>query len=125
MISHDLLGVDFWKERWHRGLTDCRNDDIQYLLTTALDDPYVGRGTQYRDKFFAFLEVYARNLGEKSLPLLNELIVGANEEREKTLLMSLYADAANVGSVDGTNPDVAAKAVADITALGPELPQGN
>ena len=122
VISHDLLGPDFWKERWHRGLTDCRNDDIQYLLTTALDDPYVGRGTQYRDKFFAFLEVYARNLGEKSLPLLKELIEGTTEEREKTLLISLYADAANVGSVEGTNPDVAAKAVAELTAMGPELP---
>jgi hypothetical protein len=121
VISHELLGTNFWKERWHRGLTECRNEDIQHLLITALDDDYVGRNARGRDKFFAFLEVYARNLGEASLPLLNELIAETKDVREQSLLLSIFADAANVGGVKGVNPDVAAKAVSQITAMGPEL----
>ena len=121
VVSHDLLGTTFWKERWHRGLTDCRNDDIQHLLTSALDDEYVGRNARARDKFFAFLEVYARNLGEAALPLLHELVTETKEVREQSLLLSIYADAANVGGVDGVNPDVAAKAVSQIMAMGPDL----
>jgi hypothetical protein len=121
VVSHDLLGSDFWKERWHRGLTDCRNEDIQNLLTAALDDEHVGRNARARDKFFAFLEVYARNLGEASLPLLNELVAETKEPREQSLLLSIYADAANVGGIEGVNPDVATKAVVQITEMGPNL----
>lgn len=124
VISYDLLGTDFWKERWHRGLTECRNLDIQNLLTAALDDDYVGRNARARDKFYAFLEVYARNLGEASLPLLNELVAETTEPREQSLLLSIYADAANVGGIEGINPDVATKAVVQITQMGPELSPG-
>ena len=117
--AHADLGEQFWKERWHRGLSDCRADSIQEILIHAIQDKDI-RADQSR--FFNVLEVYSRNLGAKAVPTLSALAKGTKDEEELTYLVNAFADAANVGGEEGTNPVAAKAAIAALTELGPTLP---
>jgi hypothetical protein len=116
------IGATFWEERWHRGLADCRYERVQTLLTEAIDGPDVGRGSRNRSGFFALLEVYARNLGAASVPRLSQLLASARDEEEAVFLVSIFADAANVGGSEGTDPEASKAAIAAIEAAAPKLP---
>jgi hypothetical protein len=117
--SHAALGPQFWDQRWHRGLADCRTEGIQGLLTSALDDPNVGRTAKDRAKFIGLLEVYANNLGAAAIPTLVEQVKATDNANEIGLLLSVFVDAANVSS---GNTEAAKQAVKEIVTLAPDLP---
>lgn len=116
------LDAKFFEDRWHRGLTTCREPGVQAVLQEALDHPDVGRNTRNRAQFVGLLEVYARNLGADALPTLRSYLEDPRDEEEAALVITTLGDAADVGGVDGANPE-AAKAIRDmISDLAPNLP---
>lgn len=120
--SHSALGVKFFEDRWFRGLAECRTEKIQGLLTASLDAETKAKAGADRALFYALLEVYARNLGAAAVPKLADLAGTLTNENDLTYIVSAFADAANVGGKEGTNPDASAKAVATLAKLGPTLP---
>lgn len=115
-------GDRFWKDGWYRGLGDCRVEGIQQLLSAAVDD---GAGAEFsRDRalYFSVLEVYARNLAADAVPRLEQLVTELDNEGEKRLALSAFADAANVGDSRGSNTEATQAAVQAIERLGPDLP---
>lgn len=121
--SHEVLGPDFWANRWHRGLTDCRTDGVRKLLSDALYGNEVGMKTAVdRAQFFSVLEVYARNLRADALPTLTKLATELQDEDEVTYVINAFGDAVGVGSEDGVDHDVAKQAVTALQKLGPGLP---
>jgi len=117
--THDQLGEDFWKERWYRSLADCREPGIQALLKAQIEkDP----GRDY-SRFAGVLEVYARNLGGDAVPTLVTLGVKAGDDAEMlTYIVNAFADAAQVGSLDGQDAAATAAAVKAITGMAASLP---
>jgi len=120
--STETKGEDFWKERWYRGLADCKTPDIQALLTTAMGSKEVGRDSRDRSAFFGLLEVYAKNLGAASHPTLTELATEITDAAEVRLVVSAFSNSASVGSKTGMDQPAAKKAISAINALGPTLP---
>ena len=118
--SHERLGSKFFEERFHRGLSDCRTEGIQGVLKSALEDDAV---TAERTQFFSVLEVYSRNLGAEAVPTLARL-ASELEDDEVVLVVSAFADAANVGGTGGVDADAAEKAVAALTTLGASFSPG-
>jgi hypothetical protein len=118
--SHERLGSKFFEERFHRGLGDCRTAGIQALLKSALEDEGV---VAERTQYFSILEVYSRNLGADAVPVLEQL-AGELPDDEVLLVVSAFADAANVGGTGGIDTGAAVKAVAALTALGPSFSPG-
>jgi hypothetical protein len=116
------IGSDFWGERWHRGLADCRFERVQRLLLEAIDGSDVGRESRNRGGFFALLEVYARNLRVASVVKLTELLASARDEEEAVFLVSIFADAANVGGGEGIDVVARDAAVAAIQQAASDLP---
>lgn len=115
--THGLLGEDFWTDRWYRSLAECRAPGIQSLLQEAID-----AGSDDRTRFFGVLEVYSRNLGAGAIPTLESLAGELESAEELTYVINAFADAAQVGSLEGQDPEVTKAAVAAINALAPELP---
>jgi hypothetical protein len=115
-------GEDFWKERYYRGLADCRTPGIQTLLSDAISGSEFGQSSRNRTLFFSLLEVYARNLAESSIPTLSAFCSSMEDEAEVKLVVSTFADAANVGSTEGINPKAAEAATTALVKLGPSLP---
>lgn len=116
-------GERFWKDGWYRGLGDCRTEGIQALLSEAVSgDGARSAFASDRALYFSVLEVYARNLGADAVPRLEQLVGELGDEGEKRLVVSAFADAANVGDPAGTNPEAAKVAVEAIERLGPNLP---
>jgi hypothetical protein len=120
VASPGKVGEKYWKERWYRGLAECRTEPIRAMLTAALDDPTHGRKGKERGQFFGILEVYARNLGARAVPTLEELAGSLTDAKEAKLVLQAFGDAANVGS--GGDAKAAAASVAAIERLGPNLP---
>jgi len=120
--AHDELGDAFWEDRWFRGLADCPNPGVRDLLTAALSNPTIGRESRNRSMFFALLEVYGRNLGQAAIPVLAGYLKDARDEAEATVLVNLFADAAQVGSTTGVNTEAAALATQAIVEAAPTLP---
>lgn len=121
----DAAGRDaarFWQERWHKGLAECRTEGARRLLTEALTGPHVGRDSRNRTGFQSLLEVYARNLGAEAIPTLATLLAEAKDEDSATMLVVVFADAANVGGQGGTNTAAAKAAIDAIVAAAPKLP---
>lgn len=119
--THTALGAEFWDQRWHRGLSDCRVQPIQDLLTQAMDGPEAGAGAEDRHRFHGLLEVYSRNLGVNAIPRLTQLATSLEDTDDVLAVISAFADAANVGSLDGMDSEVAAQAVVALEGIGPEL----
>ena len=120
--SHDALGDRFWQERWHRGLAECRADGISELLTAALDNDTVGRNSRNSAQFFTLLGVDSRNVGAAAIPTLSASLEDPRGEEAAVLLVSVFADAAGVGSPRGLNSDAATAASENIIRLAPALP---
>ena len=117
--SEEAMGLDFWTERWHRGLTECRVEPVQALLAEALDDEELASD---RRRLFNILEVYARNLRGAAIPKLSAIAGETSDQEELTYLVNAFADTTGIGSVDGMDPQVAGQAIAAIQAVGPKLP---
>ena len=113
------LGNDFWAQRWHRGLAECRVKPIQKLLADAIVDPDLAKD---RTRLFNVLEVYARNLRSDAVPTLTSLANDTDDQEELLYLVNAFADTTGIGSVEGMNVEAAKTAVQAITALGPKLP---
>lgn len=122
VAAHADLGATFFEERWHRGLGDCRTEPVQTLLTEALSGDAVGRDSRNRNGFLSVLEVYARNLGAGAIERLSDYLSKARDDEEATYLVSLFADAANVGGTDGLDTAAAKAAVDAIQSAAPDLP---
>jgi hypothetical protein len=116
--AHAAMGMDFYKDRWHRGLADCRVEPIQAFLKAAINDKQLAKD---RTRLFNVLEVYARNLRAEAIPALIELANATSDEEEQTYLINAFADTTGIGSVEGLNADAASKATAAIRDLGPKL----
>jgi hypothetical protein len=115
------LGKDFYAQRWHRGLDDCRTPGIQTLLTNALTSDVVPRNPRNRGEYFGVVEVWARNLGAAAVPKLAELLGTAKDEEEAMLFVSSFSDAARVGAADFDEATAKAAAAAIVEAA-PKLP---
>jgi hypothetical protein len=122
VAMHGTKGDAFFKERWHRGLSDCRTDAIRTLLSTEIGNRATGEVTDATG-FFSILEAYARNLGAAAVPTLSALGNSQTNPEVLSYVVNAFADAANVGSVEGTNLDTADLAIAAIIELGPTLPE--
>ena len=115
--SAEKLGKAFFTDRWHRGLADCRKESIRAILADALaNDP-----TESRGQYFALVEVYARNFGALAVPTLVEKIKATSDGEVQTYLVEAFADAANVGSVEGRDDEAAATAAEALLKLGSSL----
>ena len=113
------MGMEFWTDRWHRGLAECRVEPIQKLLADAIEDEELGKD---RTRLFNVLEVYARNLRGDALPALVKLASQTDDPEELTYLVNAFADTTGIGSVEGMDKEIAGKAAEAIRKLGPELP---
>lgn len=117
IATRDQLGDAFWTDRWYRSLAECRVAGIQELLQGAIDE-----GSADRTRFFGVLEVYARNLGAAAVPTLERLAGELESAEEVTYVINAFADAAQVGSLEGQDPEATAAAIAAIGRLAPGLP---
>jgi len=120
LSTHEQLGDAFWTDRWYRSLAECRRPDIQAMLQGAID-----AGSDDRTRFFGVLEVYSRNLGAAAVPTLQGLAAeldSTGNTEELTYIVNAFADAAQVGSLDGQDAEATKLAIAAIQALAPELP---
>lgn len=119
--AHSELGETFWMERWHRGLADCRTEAIQGLLADEVAASTEGGRIADNRRFFALLEIYARNLGGDAVPTLSRLADEVEDDEAEAYVINAFADAAQVGSETGMNPAIAAASVQSIVELAPEL----
>jgi hypothetical protein len=115
--SRTALGDRFWLDRWHRGLVECREPEIQDLLKAAFQEETVQRDSS---RFGSVLEVYSRNARRAAIPVLKMLVPGAREGNQLHLI-SAFADAAGVGSLEGTDAEASKESVAAIQELAPKL----
>jgi hypothetical protein len=115
--THDKLGEKFWTDRWYRSLDNCRVEGIQSILQQAID-----ADSKDRTRFFAVLEVYSRNLGGAAVPTLEALAGELESEEELIYVVNAFADAAQVGALEGADPEATAAAIAAIRKLAPDLP---
>lgn len=113
----ESLGDEFWTDRWYRSLTECRNDEVQALLQSEVDKP-----EHDQTRFFGVVEVYARNLGKDAIPTLKRLLGELQNEEELTYVVNAFADAAQVGSLEGQDAETTQLAVAAIVEMAPALP---
>ena len=113
----ETLGDEFWTDRWYRSLVECRNDDVQELLQSEVD-----KTEREQTRFFGVVEVYARNLGKDAIPTLKRLLGELENEEELTYVVNAFADAAQVGGLEGQNAETTEMAVAAIVEMAPQLP---
>ena len=118
--SRKAKGETFWTDRWYRGLADCRTPSIQALLTEIMAEPSL-RERDNRSRFFGILDVYARNLGVEAIPELERLATELQDKRERTLVVRAYADAAQVGTLGGSDLTVIPVAIASLERVAPHL----
>jgi hypothetical protein len=111
------MGQKFWTDRWYRSLAECRNPGIQELLLAE-----VTAGSDDRTRFFGVLEVYSRNLGKDAIPFLTEQLGAITNDEELTYVVNAFADAAQVGSLNGQDAETTELAVQAIVAAAPSLP---
>ncbi len=114
------MGDAFWKDRWYRGLSECRVPAVTTLLASGLSNPITGSGARDRGQFFGLVETYARNAQAGAIPELVRLIATIRDPKEVRLLVSAFADAAGVGGA--SDPNAAAAAKKALIELGPTLP---
>ncbi len=112
------LGERFWRDRWHRGLSDCHAPEIQGLLRDAFQDDAVQRDGS---RFGSVLEVFCSNARRDAIPWLKALIFTTSEENQLHV-MSAFANAAGVGTLEGMDTEAAAEAVVAILEVAPRVP---
>ncbi len=116
--SEGELGDRFWRDRWHRALSDCHAPEIQQLLREAFQDESVQHDGS---RFGSILEVFCSNARREAIPWLKALIFTTGEENQLHV-MSAFANAAGVGTLEGMDPEAAAEAVTAILEVAPKLP---
>lgn len=116
--TQQKMGDTFWTERWQRGLAECREPAIQALLKTALQTP---ANQSDASRFGSILEVYCRNVGRQAIPTLKEVAAGTTNQDIQYHVVSAFADAAGVGSVNGMDEAAAKEAIAAIVELAPKV----
>ncbi len=116
--SHAQLGERFWRDRWHRALADCRAPEIQELLRLAFQEESVQKDSS---RFGSILEVFCTNARGAAIPWLKALLFTTYEENQLHII-SAFANAAGVGSLEGTDPDAAKAAVTAIVEVAPQVP---
>ncbi len=116
--SHAALGERFWRERWHRALSDCRAKEIQELLRLSFQEDSVQHDSS---RFGSILEVFCSNALRSAIPWLKALIFTTNEENQLHV-MSAFANAAGVGTLDGMDPEASQEAITAILEVAPRLP---
>lgn len=115
------MGDAFWKERWYRGLAECRVPVVTDLLRAGLDHPLVGVAARDRAQFLGLVETFARNAQGGALPDLVRLVGVMKDPKEVRVVLSAFADAAGVGAnADGKTAEASRKALVE---LGPTLPR--
>ncbi len=112
------LGERFWRDRWHRALADCHSPQIHELLRTAFQEDSVQKDSS---RFGSILEVFCDNAGHDAIPWLKALIFTTHEENQLHIV-SAFANAAGVGSIEGTDQEAANDAVAALLEVAPKLP---
>ena len=112
------LGERFWRDRWHRALSDCHAPEIQELLRDAFQDEAVQHDGS---RFGSILEVFCSNARSEAIPWLKALIFTTSEENQLHV-MSAFANAAGVGTLEGTDAEAAKEAVTAILEVAPKLP---
>jgi hypothetical protein len=115
--SEQILGDNFWKERWQRGVAECRAPQAQDMMRKALQNPSVRSDAP---RYGSILSALCRNMGREAIPYLKALAITAEDEN-KTYVLDAFSDAAGLGSVDGADPAAAAEAVTAIVELSPAL----
>jgi len=113
----EVLGDDFWEDRWYRSLARCHDPQVQELLAAEVANPSADR-----TRFFGVLEVYSTNLGEDAIPTLESLLSTVTDEEELTYVVNAFADAAHVGHIDGQDPETTQLAKEVIVKAAPSLP---
>ena len=98
---HGKKGDAFFKERWHRGLSDCRTDVIRTLLSDEIGKRAAGQVTDATG-FFSILEAYARNLGADAVPTLSALGKSQTNPEVLSYVVNAFADAAATGEMGAT-----------------------
>jgi hypothetical protein len=116
--SERELGERFWRDRWHRALTDCRSPEIQELLRLSFQDEDVQHDSS---RFGSILEVFCSNARGEAIPWLKALIFTTTEENQLHI-MSAFANAAGVGTLEGMDAAAAEAAVAAILEVASKLP---
>ncbi len=116
--SEGELGERFWRDRWHRALSDCRAPEIQDLLRDAFQDESVQHDGS---RFGSILEVFCSNARADAIPWLKALIFTTGEENQLHV-MSAFANAAGVGTLEGMDATAAKEAIAAILEVTPKLP---
>lgn len=111
------MGDDFWAQRWYRALATCHVQSVQEILWTELDR---GLGTD-RSKFFGILETFARSTGVNAIPRLKALAGRIEDPEAQVYIVSAFADAAQVGSIDGPNAEAVRAAIEAINEVAPKL----
>ncbi len=118
VASEAALGDAFWNQRWYRSLTECRTPEVQALLLREVQTP-----SSDRSRFLGVLEAFARNFGKDAIPYLKTLIILGEREEDLTYIVNAFADAAQVGSIDGRDEEAAALAIATLFEMAPHLPE--
>jgi len=116
--SESELGERFWRDRWHRALSDCHATEIQELLRNAFQEESVQNDGS---RFGSILEVFCSNARADAIPWLKALIFTTSEENQLHV-MSTFANAAGVGTLEGMDTEAASLAVAAILEVAPKLP---
>lgn len=116
--SEEALGERFWRDRWHRALSDCRSPAVQDLLRLSFQDDAVQHDSS---RFGSILEVFCSNARRDAIPWLKALIFTTTEENQLHV-MSAFANAAGVGTLEGMDAEAAQEAVTAILEVAPKLP---
>ncbi len=111
------LGDDFWSQRWYGSLSACHVTEIQALLWAELSRCM----DSDRSRFFSVLEAYARSAQTVAVPALSELLGKSDDAEVQANIIGAFADAAQVGSVDGTDFKTAEASNRAIVAAAPNL----
>ena len=111
------LGDQFWTDRWYRALASCQVPAVQSILSAELDK---GLGAD-RMRFFAVLETYARSAGGAAIERLSTLATSIDDAEAQVNIVAAFADAARVGTPQGTDAAAASKGAEVIRTIAPKL----
>lgn len=111
----------FFDGGWYRALSTCNTEDSLALLSDAVEDPEL-RERLVRTQWTSLVATYARAAGPSAIPSLTSLASSLDAESDLVDIVGTFADAARVGSTNGTDLNGATAAVKAIQSIGPKLP---
>ena len=114
-----VLEEDFWAQRWYRSLVECRRPEVQQVLTNHVATAVDG---EERERYFAVVSAWAGNLAGEAVPKLERMIAETKDTEAQVRFVQAFTDAAQVGSVKGTDEKVAEAAAEAIMRLSVDLP---